>query len=97
MRNLKYAGTILELLAQQYQMAKVDEARDAPLLQVLDVAIPPEKRSSPKRAQMVLMAMMASGFAMCLLAFLLEVKRQAEEDPVQSEKVDDLKKSLWRI
>jgi capsule polysaccharide export protein KpsE/RkpR len=97
LRNLKYAETIHLLLAQQYQMAKVDEARDAPLLQVLDVAIPPEKRSRPKRAQMVLMAMVASGFAMCLLAFMLEAKRQAEEDPEQSEKVADLKKSLWRF
>ena len=97
LRNLKYAETIHQLLAQQYQMAKVDEARDAPLLQVLDVAIPPEKRSRPKRAQMVLMAMVASGFAMCLLAFMLEAKRQAEEDPEQSEKVADLKKSLWRF
>jgi uncharacterized protein involved in exopolysaccharide biosynthesis len=75
----------------------VDEARDAPLLQVLDVAVPPEMRSSPKRTQMVLMAMVASGFAMCLLAFMLEAKRQAEEDPEQSEKVADLKKSLWRF
>ena len=96
-RNLKYAETIHQLLAQQYQMAKVDEARDAPLLQVLDAAIPPEKRSSPKRIQMILVAMVASGFAICLLAFLLEAKRQAEEDPGQSEKMDDLKKSLWRI
>ena len=44
-----------------------------------------------------LMAMVASGFAMCLLAFLLEVKRQAEEDPEQSEKVAVLKESLWRF
>jgi len=84
-------------LAQQYQMAKVDEARDAPLLQVLDAAIAPEKRTSPKRTQMVLMAVVASGFAMCLLAFLLEAKRQAEDDPEQSEKMADLKQSLWRI
>ena len=96
-RNLKYAETIHQLLAQQYQMAKVDEARDAPLLQVLDAAIPPEIRSSPKRRQMVLMAMVVSGVAMCLLAFLFEAKRQVEEDPEQLEKVADLKKSLWRL
>jgi hypothetical protein len=46
---------------------------------------------------MVLMAIVTSGFAMCLLAFLLEAKRQAEEDPEQSEKVADLKKSLLRF
>jgi tyrosine-protein kinase Etk/Wzc len=96
-RDLKYAETIHQLLAQQYQMAKVDEAQNAPILQVLDAAIPPEKRSSPKRAQMVLMAMVATGFLMCLVAFMLEAKRQAETDPDQLEKMADLRESLWRL
>jgi len=97
LRKLKYAETIHQLLAQQYQMAKVDEARDAPLLQVLDAAIAPEKRTSPKRTQMVLMAVVASGFAMCLLAFLLEAKRQAEDDPEQAGKMAVLRQSLWKF
>ena len=97
LRKLKYAETIHQLLAQQYQMAKVDEARDAPLLQVLDAAIAPEKRSSPKRMQMVLMAVVASGFAMCLLAFLLEAKRQVEDDPEQAGKMAVLRQSLWKF
>lgn len=97
MRKLKYAESLYGMLNQQYELAKVDESKDAPLVQVLDPAIPPEKRTSPKRKQMVLMAMVASGFAMCLLAFMLEAKRQAEEDPEQSEKVADLKKSLLRF
>jgi tyrosine-protein kinase Etk/Wzc len=97
LRKLKYAETIHQLLAQQYQMAKVDEARDAPLLQVLDAAIAPEKRTSPKRTQMVLMAVVASGFAMCLLAFMLEAKRQAEDDPEQAGKMATLRQSLWKF
>lgn len=96
-RDLKYAETIHQLLAQQYQMAKVDEAQNAPILQVLDAAIPPQQRSSPKRTQMVLMAMVAAGFLMCLVAFMLEAKRQAETDPEQLEKMADLKESLWEL
>ena len=96
-RDLKYAETIHGLLAQQFQMAKVDEAQNAPILQVLDEAIPPEKRSSPKRAQMVLMAMVASGFLMCLLAYMLEAKSQAETDPEQAGKMADLKANLWSL
>ena len=96
-RDLKYAETIHQLLAQQYQMAKVDEAQNAPILQVLDAAIPPEKRSSPNRRQMVLMAMVVSGFLMCMVAFMIEVKRQAETDPEQSAKMADLKESLWKL
>ena len=97
LRDLKYAETINQLITQQYQMAKVEESQNAPILQVLDEAVAPEQRTSPKRSQMVLMAMVASGFAMCLVAFLLEAKSQAEGDPEQASKIADLKKSLWRI
>ena len=64
LRDLKYAETINQLLAQQYQLAKVEESQNAPILQVLDIAIAPEQRTSPKRKQMVLMAIVASGLAM---------------------------------
>lgn len=97
LRDLKYAETINQLLTQQYQMAKVEESQNAPILQVLDVAIPPEKRSHPNRKQMVLLSIVASGFAMCLLAFVLEAKRQAEIDPEQSGKMDHLKQTFWRV
>jgi uncharacterized protein involved in exopolysaccharide biosynthesis len=97
MRNLRYSETINRLLSEQYQLAQVEEAQNAPILRVLDAAIPPEQRTSPKRTQMVLMAIAASGFAMCLLVFLLEAKNQAETDPKQAGKMVDLKKSLWRI
>ena len=96
-RDLKYAETIHQLIAQQYQMAKVDEAQNAPILQVLDAAIPPERRSYPKRTQMVLMSLVASAFLMCLIAFMLEAKRQAQEDPEQAEKIADLKANLTRL
>ena len=97
LRDLKYAETINQLLKQQYEMAKVEEAQNAPILQILDVAIPPEQRSSPKRKQMVLVAIVASGFGMCLLAFVLEAKRQSETDPEQAGKIADLKQTFWRI
>ena len=97
LRDLKYAETVNQLLTHQFHVAKVEESQNAPILQVLDAAIAPERRTSPKRTQMVLMAIVASGFAMCLMAFLLEAKSQAEEDSEQAGKMADLKKSLWSI
>ena len=48
-RNLKYQEAVWEILARQYEMSKLDEAKDYPLIQVLDTATPPEKKSKPKR------------------------------------------------
>jgi tyrosine-protein kinase Etk/Wzc len=48
-RDLKYHETLFELTAKQYEAAKLDEAREAPLVQVIDEAVPPEVKSWPYR------------------------------------------------
>ena len=54
MRDVRYYETIFELLAKQYELAKIDEAKDSSLIQQLDLAVPAEKKSKPKRSIMVL-------------------------------------------
>lgn len=48
-REFKYQETLYELLSKQFELAKVDEARDAAFVQVVDKASPPARKSSPKR------------------------------------------------
>ena len=56
LRNLKYQETIFEILTKQYEVARLDEAKDAPLIQVLDIASVPERKSKPKRALIVIIS-----------------------------------------
>jgi len=49
LRDVKYAETIFELLAKQYEAARLDEARSAAVIQVVDPAIEPDRKSSPHR------------------------------------------------
>jgi capsule polysaccharide export protein KpsE/RkpR len=49
-REYKYQETMFELMAKQYELARVDEAREGALIQVLDIATPAEKKASPKRS-----------------------------------------------
>lgn len=49
-RDFKYQETLFDLFARQYEMARVDESREGALIQVVDVATPPEWKSRPKRA-----------------------------------------------
>jgi tyrosine-protein kinase Etk/Wzc len=53
LRDVKYYETIFDLLARQYEVAKVDEARQGAVIQVVDRALPPDRRSSPKRLLIV--------------------------------------------
>jgi uncharacterized protein involved in exopolysaccharide biosynthesis len=49
-REFKYQETLFELFARQYEVARVDESREGPLVQVVDPATPPERKSRPHRA-----------------------------------------------
>jgi tyrosine-protein kinase Etk/Wzc len=48
-RDLKYQETVFELLAKEFEIAKLDEAREGSIIQVVDPAVPPDKISSPHR------------------------------------------------
>ena len=48
-REVKYHEALFDMLSRQYEAARLDEARDAPVLQVLDPASYPDTKSSPKR------------------------------------------------
>jgi uncharacterized protein involved in exopolysaccharide biosynthesis len=72
LRQLKYNETLYELLVKQYELAKLDEARDAVVIQVIDRAVPPERKSRPKRASIVLLATISMFFLSLFIVWLLE-------------------------
>ena len=53
-RELKLQETLLESMMRQYEIAKLDEAKEGPVLQQVDVALPPDYKSKPSRAMIVL-------------------------------------------
>jgi uncharacterized protein involved in exopolysaccharide biosynthesis len=62
-REVKYHETLFELLARQYESARLDESRDAPLLQVVDRAVVPDKKSGPPRLLLLLASCILGAFA----------------------------------
>jgi tyrosine-protein kinase Etk/Wzc len=74
-------------------MARVDEAKEAPLLQQIDIAEAPEFKSKPKRAQIVLLAGVAGLFLGVLAAFVRRAWRKAEENPESSSQINALKQA----
>jgi uncharacterized protein involved in exopolysaccharide biosynthesis len=74
LRDVKYSEAIFEVMAKQFEIAKLDEAKDASLLQVLDKAVEPDRKSKPKRTLMVLLATLVGGFLAMCRAFYKEWK-----------------------
>lgn len=65
-------GKMNALLTQQFEMAKIDEAKEDLAFQVIDSARVPERRFKPKRKQMVVISFMASIFIAFFIAFFLD-------------------------
>lgn len=98
LRDLKFNETLYELLAKQFEAAKLDEAKEAAVIQVIDKAIPPEKRAKPKRTLMVLIATFTGFFLSIFVAFFAEYKERASKDPENKERFETLKRYavFWR-
>ena len=90
-RNFKYQETLFELFAKQYEMARLDESREGSVIQVLDIAEPPEYRNGPKKALVALMTTLATGFLILLFVFLRHALRGAAQNPEAAEKLDRLR------
>ena len=72
-REFKYQETLFDLFAKQYELARVDESREGALIQVVDPATPPERKSKPKRALTAVITTLAVG----LLLVVFVVVRQS--------------------
>jgi tyrosine-protein kinase Etk/Wzc len=73
-RDAKYYETIFDILARQFELAKLDEAKEGALIQVVDPAIPPDKKSFPRRSLIVITATILGFFigfftTLCLAVF----------------------------
>jgi uncharacterized protein involved in exopolysaccharide biosynthesis len=72
----------------------VDEAREGAVIQVLDVALPPERKSKPKKALVAVIATLAAGFALLLFVFVRQALRNAAVDGESAQKLERLR-SAW--
>jgi tyrosine-protein kinase Etk/Wzc len=59
LRDVKYYETIFEILARQFEVAKLDEAKEGSIVQVVDSAVPPDRKSSPHRGLIVIISTLA--------------------------------------
>jgi tyrosine-protein kinase Etk/Wzc len=80
-RDVKYHEALFELLAKQYEVAKIDEARESLIVQQLDKAVPPERKSGPLRSVVVLSATTLALLLAVLGVFFMEKLERARQDP----------------
>ena len=95
LRDVKYNETIFELIAKQFELAKLDEARQGAVIQVADVAVPPDKKSSPHRALIVVLMTLVALVTSALWTLASERWKQLLLDPEKSSRAQILRKLLF--
>ena len=95
LRDLKYNETVFELLAKQFEIAKLDEAREGSIVQVVDTAVPPDKRSSPHR---LLIVVSVTILALFLVGFWIVLRQRwalASDLPENRQRLEAIRES-WK-
>jgi tyrosine-protein kinase Etk/Wzc len=90
-RDVKYYETIFDILARQFELAKLDEAKEGATIQIVDVAIPPEKHSSPHRTLIVAGAALLGFFFSAFWVLVQAGLERLREDPENSIKMERLR------
>lgn len=94
LRDVKYYETISDLIAKQFEMAKLDEAREGAVIQVVDAAVPPDKHSSPKRALIVFVATTLGFLLACCWSIIASGVSRLKNDPTERQRMDALRAAL---
>ncbi len=94
LRDVKYHEYLFELLARQYEAAKVDEAKTATVIQVIDSATLPDKKSWPPRALVVIVSATAAFLLACLWVLFKDYLARAREVPESRVRLEMLRNYL---
>jgi tyrosine-protein kinase Etk/Wzc len=94
LRDVKYNEMIFEILAKQFEVAKIDEAREGAIIQVVDAAVPPDKKSFPK-ISLIVPAATLIWFVLAISGILfLQGIRRASRRPEDYRKLQAFKR-IW--
>lgn len=94
-RDLKYHEAVFELLAKELEIAKLDEAREGEIVQVVDAAVPPDRKSSPHRTLIVIGSTILAFFVALFWIISRQGLERTFELPENRRRLDAIK-GYWR-
>jgi tyrosine-protein kinase Etk/Wzc len=93
-RELKYHESLYDFLGKQLEAARIDESKNAVMVQVVDKAVEPERKSGPKRLLIVAVTAIASFLLSCLGVLIWEAIRRKQQDPSERARIAQLQQYL---
>jgi uncharacterized protein involved in exopolysaccharide biosynthesis len=92
--ELAYRQALFDMLMKQYDAAKLDEAKEASVIQVVEPAIEPDRKLPQNRLLTLLIASFVGLLTGCFLTLVIWTKERAQADPQLAGKLESLKLAL---
>jgi len=92
-REVKYREILFELIAKQYETARLDESREAPVLQIVDRAVVPDKKSGPPRTLILIGGCLLGAFLGVSWVILRGFVSTLQRDPAGATKLEALRQA----
>jgi uncharacterized protein involved in exopolysaccharide biosynthesis len=93
-RDVQYHTLIFDLIARQFEAARMDEAKASPVIQTLDPAEPPDRKSGPFRALWTLIGGILGFFYGCVRVISSYIYGRVVADPVSAHKLAQFRRAL---
>ena len=93
-REYKFRESLVTILLRQYETAKIREAQDPVVIQLLSPPTIPEIRSKPQRKKIVVLATLLGGFLAVFAAFTRHFLSLSAKDPEIGPKVNYVKETI---
>jgi uncharacterized protein involved in exopolysaccharide biosynthesis len=92
--ELAYRQALFDMLMKQYDAARLDEVKEAAIIQIVEPAIEPDHKSSPNRILILLLASFLGFFTGCFLIMVIWTNERAQSDPQLAGKLENLRLAL---
>lgn len=93
-RDVQYQTVIFDLIARQFEAARIDEAKASPVIQVLDPAVPPDRKSGPYRALWAVVGAVLGFVLGCARVIASYVYGRVVADDANAEKLGEFRRAL---
>lgn len=97
-REFKYSEVLFEQIAKQYEMAKIDESSEGVLIQVVDTAVPPERKGNLAKRKIAVVAALVAAFVLLLFVFIRNAFRNNfRQNPENAGKLRAIRAGFGRV
>jgi capsule polysaccharide export protein KpsE/RkpR len=93
-RRVRVQETLYEMLSQQYELARIQEAKDVPVVRVIDFPGVPEKKSFPPRALLSLLATLLISIALAARILIRDRWEQLRQEDPRKELIQRIREDV---